>query len=316
MTNQTNQWYFRVGDEELGPVTFRELVELVRCGVIGDRDFVRSFWNETPQRVESVIGLLYMSRQPPVATLEQTETPQTVVDQLAAVEIEERGDRNERPEWLQRLLELQTSLNSKAAFQGAPTDIRAEPSDTGTGEPAEDSSHPAEIEYEPDREEQTSAKHLGQGSGSGGSAEWDATMGAALSHLGQEQTAPKKLRGFVWSTSGRILGAVRNMVTSERFLSRMFRVGSMIGVAAVVGMSVEQWSLTESKRFPGRSGQLRRANQPSRPGQENAEVQIRIFPWIGKCTSSEYLLLSVNAMLLSGLGAYGIAAFLESRIDD
>lgn len=304
----TNQWYFRVGEEELGPVTFRELAELVRFGVIGERDFVRSFWKETPQRVDSVVGLLYQSRQPRPALPQPTAETPTIVEHLAAIEIEERADPA-RPDWLQRLLELQSSLNTTpAVFQTPP----------GSGDPqsdqisTDDLVEPVHVASDPESDIDVATASTGMnadvdelpGMGERSSA-WESTMGAALSHVGVD-TAPPTKPGVAGSKVAAVLALPWRVLTYRPFLSRVFRVGCMVGMGIIVFGLVQEWSAREAMRFPMRRPYRQDGKQEPTP---------RNFPYIGRCTETEYTLLMINTVLVGSLAAYGVAAYLESRAE-
>ena len=300
----TNQWYFRVGEEELGPVSFRELVELARVGVINEGDRVRSFWKDSPQRADSVAGLFYMSRQARIVQPEVVELSPAVIDQLAAVEESDNPTAPVRPEWLQRLLELQSSVQSIRGAGRASTNADESESFNAENLQVTECSSPAEeLESQPDWDEQPSTNEFVATSGqSGDTAVWAMTMEAALTQVDSRGAGRAVPRRSVWGTCGAIAKTVSDAVRSREFLSFTFRAACLIGVASVVGMWVDQWSIREQMRFPTGSGQH--------------SEETRMFPLVGKCGSTEYLLLLTNAMLVCGAGAYGIAAFLESRAED
>ena len=52
-----SDWYYRQNDQELGPHTFRDLVEMVREEQISPETLVRPHYLDEWQRADSVVGL-------------------------------------------------------------------------------------------------------------------------------------------------------------------------------------------------------------------------------------------------------------------
>ena len=117
-----SQWYYRSGEEEVGPVTFRELIERVRTGKLVDADLVRPTWNPAWQRAETVVGLFHMARRsaeelaaldapavPPVGIPPSggAAAPDFAPGSEASEEVSVR-DLAERPGWLERLWSLRS----------------------------------------------------------------------------------------------------------------------------------------------------------------------------------------------------------------
>lgn len=76
------QWFYRSGNGDVGPVTFQQLVALVRAGTLCHSDPVRNEWPfDDWVRADSVPGLFYMAGRSAAAVEEdpgnrQTATPQ------------------------------------------------------------------------------------------------------------------------------------------------------------------------------------------------------------------------------------------------
>lgn len=305
----TNQWYFQVGGEELGPISYRELVELVRVGVITESDWVRSFWKDSHQRADSVVGLFYQARQARPAQPQQAEMSAAIVERLIAVEAPVTAEIVEKPEWLQRLLELQASLQTTKGFTGGSHDASETDSLRAENEQAVPDhslfTNGEALLEEPEAVEQEGAfcsrESFAQDTTPSVSSAWAATMDAALTEVDSRGSTATRQRKGVWNALGTTTSVIFGKASSREFLGHAFRTACMIGTATMVGVWVDQWSERESMRFPSRSSQ-----------QEDSP---RHFPWIGKCSNSEYMLLVVNLMLISGAGGYGIAAFLESRAE-
>ncbi|MES2791888.1 MAG: DUF4339 domain-containing protein [Planctomycetota bacterium] len=297
----TNQWYIHVDGDELGPISFKDLVDLVRAGVITEADLVRSFWKETNQRADSVVGLFYLSRQAPVEQVAPEGVLSPAVDCVAANDEPSGLDSMKRPEWLQRLLELHASQQEIAASRQAA----AEGMTAATLSGGQELELPQISESEPDSSGQ---QFLDNSAGPDdhivevSPTSWAETMAAALSQVDSRGTAKKQREARNWVVIKRVRETFNSVFGASATLSNTFRIVCFVATASMVGVGVERWSSKELMRFPARSIQ-----------QQN---QIRMFPWIGKCTYSEYTLLMMNLMLVSGVSAYGMACFLESRADE
>jgi len=57
------QWYHKAFDNELGPLSFQELTQMVRDGTVTEDDLVRPDYLQVWQRAETVIGLFSMARR-------------------------------------------------------------------------------------------------------------------------------------------------------------------------------------------------------------------------------------------------------------
>lgn len=120
-----SDWYYKQEDEERGPYTFRDLVEMVREEKLTAEVLVRPHYTNEWQRADSVVGLFHMARRDPV-TLPPAK--QSVADQEdefadesdldAFLGASEETDSEaappvpeevEKPGWLKRLLSLRNS---------------------------------------------------------------------------------------------------------------------------------------------------------------------------------------------------------------
>lgn len=121
-----SDWYYRQDDQELGPHTFRDLVEMVREEQISPETLVRPHYLDEWQRADSVVGLFYMARRdpatlPPIQTadteadsefadvdeLDQFLTDSEATEQEANARLAEQDAK--KPGWLRRLLSLRDS---------------------------------------------------------------------------------------------------------------------------------------------------------------------------------------------------------------
>lgn len=60
------QWYWRNGDETVGPVSFQELAGMVRDHLLNEDDLVRPEYDHDWQTTDNVVGLYYMAQRVPV----------------------------------------------------------------------------------------------------------------------------------------------------------------------------------------------------------------------------------------------------------
>jgi hypothetical protein len=94
----------------------------------------------------------------------------------------------------------------------------------------------------------------------------------------------------------------KDALVASNSLHSGFRWGMTIVTANLVAFGILTWSETEVQRYPKR-------------GSASA-LQQQVFPFVGKCSSGEYLFLLADAMMMAGLGGYGAARVLESVADD
>ncbi|QDT97534.1 DUF4339 domain-containing protein [Gimesia aquarii] len=121
-----SDWYYKQDDQELGPYTFRDLVEMVREEKLTAEVLVRPHYTNEWQRADSVVGLFHMARRDPATLPPVKESAIEEVDEYADAEdidallssSDEVGDDDtetdvaevaEKPGWLKRLLSLRNS---------------------------------------------------------------------------------------------------------------------------------------------------------------------------------------------------------------
>ena len=93
----------------------------------------------------------------------------------------------------------------------------------------------------------------------------------------------------------------KDALFSPSSIHRLFRYGMAFASANLVAFGIITWSEVEAQRFPQRGATTARHQN---------------FPLWGKCSSTEYLFLLVDAMILSGVAGYGGARVLESMAED
>lgn len=114
-----SDWYYKQADQELGPYTFRDLVEMVREEQLTADVLVRPHYTNEWQRADEVVGLFHMARRDPATLPAVQETASEQVDENAdAEDLESFSSTSEepvtqeevkKPGWLKRLLSLRSS---------------------------------------------------------------------------------------------------------------------------------------------------------------------------------------------------------------
>ncbi len=272
------QWYFELGDDEMGPVSFQDLVDLVRAGVLSEDAMVRASWKTTAQRANSVIGLIYMAQRP-AATPDAPAAVSSPEPVAAAPDQPADGIEPPRPEWLERLLEMGPALHVTHA-ETYVTQPDTEPNSTGVADdPFSDTSIPPEPDADqPSVADDLAARNL---TASGNSSAWTSTMEAALSQVDSRRpTTTQRRRGRLWQACAAMGSVLRQAAQSREFIAQAFRIGSAIVVANLAAFGIDSWSQRQALRFP------------TRPGQTQAATSE--FPLIGKCSSTEYTVLVVH----------------------
>lgn len=310
------QWYFRAHDQEFGPITFRELVELVRAGVVDEGDPVRSSWRTEWQSAVTVVGLFHMAGRPAeeLARLYAAARPipaPVVEPQMEAADHQPTA----RPDWLVRLLESagrakpsgsdgisilgSAASGAKVAMEGAAAPDASSASILGeagtasvTGASANrcsvDSLPPELAAYWSQPEEKDA---------------WSEAIRSAVTAVDDRRV---KRSGWRWIRFRRVFSWLGPCLPGGERRTAVLRIGLRVVPAIVcanlVALAVENWSFQEALRFPRRDASARHST-------------VRWFPLVGECGSGEYMFLMVDAMLVGGATAYFAARWLESNAE-
>lgn len=130
-----SNWFYKQDDQEQGPCTFRDLVEMVREEQLVADDLVRPHYMREWQRADSIVGLFHMARRDPstLPPVEKTVEEQELEWEEMAEQAESAFAKEvEKPGWLKRLLSLRSSK-----IPAVPVDPRREVNDDFT-QPAPD----------------------------------------------------------------------------------------------------------------------------------------------------------------------------------
>lgn len=120
-----SDWYYKEDEQEQGPYTFRDLVEMVREERLTAEVLVRPHYTDEWQRADSVVGLFHMARRDPATLPPVNQTAGKLNDEYAdAADLEDFisssdeiinqeesiiTEEVEKPSWLKRLLSLRSS---------------------------------------------------------------------------------------------------------------------------------------------------------------------------------------------------------------
>ncbi|QDV50452.1 DUF4339 domain-containing protein [Gimesia fumaroli] len=130
-----SDWYFKQGDQERGPFTFRDLVEMVREEKLSPETPVRPHYLDEWQRADAIVGLFHMARRdpatlPPVESLISESADEADLDSFLADSSETETtlpDQDaEKPGWLRRLLSLRSSKIPPVQVDAHPVDAHQE----------------------------------------------------------------------------------------------------------------------------------------------------------------------------------------------
>lgn len=85
-------WHYRKGNNEYGPFTYEDIIEMVRAGEIGPDDYVLKFGNRKFVKVQEIQGLLDFAPGPEEKEPENAEKPELSEKELAVAKEETREE--------------------------------------------------------------------------------------------------------------------------------------------------------------------------------------------------------------------------------
>lgn len=283
------QWYWRDRDTEdaHGPISFLDLVSLVRDHQLDEDDLVRPHYSRDWQTTDTVVGLYPMAqriptpRQPAPPTECAPSSPEEQV-YLRTYRLDEvtRSNDSTRPagEFSATDGSVMGMEDLEAMLAAVPNADDADTAAGGVGsvEPGEGWSGPA---------------YTG-----GGSSAWDSVMQAAVDHVDSRADAhdalavPKGWRG--------ILFRIRRLVTHPEASRHLFRMAIVVACCVGFGYWAVEYSAYEMSRFPSR---------------ELMQQNLRFFPLVGTCEVTDYWALLGLTVILLGAVAYRGAMEVEQR---
>jgi|GEM_PF-6093683 len=216
-------WYYQRDGRVFGPVSFHELVVLVKDGLLSEDDFVRPEYRHEWQYADTAVGLFEMARKVPrerlrLGTVVEGSVP-TAVDAVDGdSEVAEIPADPELQQWFQEQLAA-TSIDGMVGEAAASEERRISSGD-GLGP----------------RDTWTAPKGL-----------WQSVVAAAVErfearHSDQERAKPR------WWQIWRFLPAKASL---NGVLRLGFRCIVAVGVGWITWSLMQQVDATEALRFPG-----------------------------------------------------------------
>lgn len=309
-------WYLKSFEDEFGPISFSELVELVRNGTVVEDDLLRPAQGDQFQRAHSVIGLFYMARRPPANSASAPSSAEpSAVDQSASAgttDVVSSPPGDSRPEWLLRLLEARDSQLSGHAAGSCMSNSEDVPNEHSNAdmEPQEVAADtwPDETTTEFESNNDSTFHEVDRSldsmvTSSGG--DWSRAVDDAL-----EATDHRHSKGNVrsrWRGLSSLIGygthfcsrIVERFGGGTRLMGLVYRVLAGVICANLTAYWIMSWSSHEALRFPSRTS-----------------VSVHAFPLIGPCTDQEYLFWLFDAAIGAGFLAYWAASVLVAKTEN
>lgn len=269
------QWCYKLDGEEYGPVSFKELVKLVRDGEVAVDDPVKADWQNQWQLAAEVVGLFHMAGRQDV--LEKWEAEERELAQLR--EIEEAAQRDKE--------RSQTEIPHPAS----------EPDQDGwdLSELLPDvAEHHSDV-FGPVSRDQTNIIRETSEISRNESLFTSAMRDADAAIENRSQIPRKRWFLFNWSTKRPVL---RSSGQRAR-LPLLVQFGIPVLFANLAMAGILYWSRQEQQRFP-------------RP--EGSPVSMN-FPLRGECSEFEYQCWLAGTMLLIGGLSIPVSRVFAASID-
>lgn len=305
-------WYWRQGEQEEGPVSFRELALMVRDRVLNEDNLVRPDYSKEWQTADLVVGLFYMAGR--VAALREAQQAPAAEESVAAIDACEEvdvlaesrvttdtADVQQPLPWTEKdytLHAFNVSVEGVAPPDPDDSNLPA-PSDGRLAAAIEEATyawdlrHPAPMEQEPPTQPARESRFV---------MFVVAPLYRVITRLGNLAASLVGVCLRLGQVAG--LGALClwiERVVSRRTLTTGFRYASSISAAVLTGWIVSIWSDYETIRYPDPAW---------------IEAGKRVFPLVGPCSPLEYYFLLFDLLVVVGVAAYFGAKLVEQLADD
>ena len=285
----TTTWRFEYLGEEYGPVAFRELVGMVREGVISEGDRVRASWMIDWQRAEDVVGLFRMARLSP-DELERFYSPHLEADKGVTL------DPEERKEWWDRFEGARA-----AVFEGADSSGKTSTEVPVVNAGANYDEAVAGNEGLVD-EASVELDEFGEPAGLGGDAPVSGLADAIAAAVETTDGRTDECDRGGWSRVGQSLRwCVRVLGSVDQWGRPAYRVAFSVAAGWLTWSGLTSWNESEQLRFPSR---------------DRSAAPTYSLPFLGSCSESEFSLAVVNAVGIASIAAFAAASWLLSKVDD
>jgi hypothetical protein len=324
------QWFWREGDEERGPVSFRELARMVGEHLLDEDDFVRPEYSRTWQSTDSVVGLYHMAGKPlPIRSDAEPASPHSVPEETlsATAPLDHHSDSIQDSEhpgvipgtstprltWWGSRRPISATRTTVPGMIDDPSGMEATPEPSIGGPPTinDASSTPA-----PDGQIALAIDAAVEA--------WDERHAETVPDVPEVSRSSWFASGVrplvvVASVIANVLGILLegvlrtgqfvgvgaacrwlDRVINQEVMSWGFRAGCSMTTATVVAWGLVSWSRQETLRFPD---------------AEMMAAGKTLLPFVGPCSPIESLLILVEVMAVSAVVGYFMAIWLESLTD-
>lgn len=252
-----SDWYYKQGDQEIGPHTFRDLVDMVREEKLTADVLVRPEYMDEWQRADSVVGLFHMAQRDPATLPPITENSTDHEREFADTEdlatlispSEELAtpDEVEKPGWLKRLLSLRSSK-----IPAVPIDPQREinvdlsqPIAADSGIESENALGTPEFEDVGTDEEPGSDSVNEVTAGAYSDETWSSAIGAAVDRIDARAPKPEEI-----PEPKQIVPPVTLSFLHSPVFRNLMKVGAVIGCASFAIYGIVDWLGQGTLYFP------------------------------------------------------------------
>lgn len=252
-----SDWYYKQDDQEIGPHTFRDLVEMVREDKLTADVLVRPEYMDEWQRADTVVGLFHMAQRdpatlPPITdhSIEQEGEFADAEDLATFISPSEESttaDEVEKPGWLKRLLSLRSSK-----IPAVPIDPSREinvdlsqPVTADTGFQSENELASTDIEGVGTEQEPNSDAVNGVTAGAYSDETWSSAIGAAVDRIDARAPKPEEI-----PEPKQIVPPVTLSFLSSPVFRNSMKVIGIIGCASLAIYGIVDWLGQGTLYFP------------------------------------------------------------------
>lgn len=272
------QWYWRKDETEQGPVSFKELVAMVRDEVLLEDDPVRPHYSSEWQPSASVVGLFHMAGRKDVLDKWEEERRQRELELL-----ESQQDSNAERQ-SSHLMTFDDLEDAPDAVEGATHD--------GTVPSWQARMNEVAAQRASESQEQHKLALADQFA--------ELKQQAAIAAIEKDEAKQlARSRSEAWALFNPWTALTR--ICSKERLSGSFKVGLTLLVAVLTAVGIHWWSETEQLRFPKSS---------------SASHAVRPFPLYGSCTIPEYAFLLIDSTIAGGIIGYWASRALVNMADE
>ena len=251
-----SEWYYKQGNQELGPHTFRDLVEMVREEKLTADVLVRPDYLDEWQRADTIVGLFHMAQRdpatlPPINEEVEIAKGEDFESVIASSEEQKIKDEVEKPGWLKRLLSIRSSKIPVVPKQETNVDL-TQPGTAGFGTETQEESVVDESEIQhasteaagvgTDEEPESNSNAI---AGAYSEETWSSAISAAVDRIDErapqqeEEPEPKQIVPTIAISS-----------IDSPVLRKVLKAGSLIVCASLAIYGIVHWMGQGTLYFP------------------------------------------------------------------